>query len=104
MPGVREGLRWVLADAPDVVVSGEAATVAEAAGAEVVVVTGLLLDDGCAADVARAVSAPVVVHTWLPPDERDPAWTAGVAAVVRHGRLRSDLAPAIRAAAGRARG
>ena len=101
MPGVRQGLRWTLGDAADIVVSDEAGTAAAARRVTDVdvIVTGLLLPDGSAADIAAAVAIPVVVHTWLPPDERDPAWTLGVAAVVQHGLLRAGLARAIRTAA-----
>lgn len=99
MPGVVAGLRWVLAAAADVAVVAEAGSIAaaRAAPAADVVLTGLLLPDGSAADLARVCPAPVVVHTWLPADERDPNLTAGVAAVVAHGRLRADLAAALRA-------
>ena len=97
MPGVRDGLRWVLLGAPDIVVAGEASTVAEGNTiAADVVVSGVRLPDGVAADLT---ARPVVVHTWLPDDERDPEDTAGVRAVVRHGRLREKLADAIRQAA-----
>lgn len=98
MAGVRDGLRWILDGAADIEVVAEAAGIAEAArepGA--VVVSGLVLPDGVAADLARQ-GRPVVVHTWLPPDERPDGSTDGAAAVVRHGRLRTDLAAAVRAA------
>lgn len=97
MSGVRDGLRWLLRSAEDVVVVGEASTVAQARTIDAdVVLTGAHLPDGVAADLT---DRPVVVHTWLPGDERDPADTAGAAAIVRHGWLRDTLADAIRAAA-----
>ena len=97
MPGVRDGLRWVLASAFDVAVAGEAATVAGAETVQAqVVVSGVRLPDGVAADLC---GRPVVVHTWLPPDERSALDLAGVAEIVRHGRLRTHLADAIRRAA-----
>lgn len=99
MPGVRDGLRWVLAGAADIVVVGEADTVAAAARADAdVVVSGLRLADGTAADLVTAAGRPVVVHTWLPADERADVDCSGAAAVVRHGRLRAELPAAIRSA------
>ena len=98
MEGVRDALRWLLSREPDLVVTGEAGTVALAAGMPAdVVVTGLRLADGAAADLAAA-GRRVVVHTWLPPDEYPAQLTAGVCAVVRHGALGRLLAPAIRQA------
>ena len=101
MEGVRAGLRWLLRNDRDLVIVGEAGSVAQAralCGVADVVVSGLRFADGVAADLAGG-HVPVVVHTGLPADERAPGWTRGCAAVVRHGALGSLLAPAVRAAA-----
>lgn len=103
MAGVREGLRWLLAPNEDLVVVGEAGSVAEARVAEGdVLVCALEFPDGTAEDLVGA-RRPVVAYTFLPPDERGPA-PEGVTALLRSGELRAGLPAAIRAAAGRPRG
>lgn len=100
LAGVRAAWRWVLENEEGLRVAAEAGSVAAAvAAAGEVIVADLMFDDGTAADLC-AGSRPVVVVTALPADERAEVDLAAASAVLRTGRVRRGLAPAILEAAG----